>query len=491
MTSPAHAPGPSDRPLPGLPELPGLLDAVAGWLPEQRWYAGKDHLPLLRRVGAFAFDAGDPAMRIVTLVVADTAVEPAVVYQVPLTVRSDPRDDLPGRVGELTDPTGARWWVYDGTQDLAYVECLLAVLLGRAHSPGVVGRLVDRHGVAGVTQVRVLTGEQSNTSIVCRTVDEAAAPALPVIVKVFRTLQPGDNPDVTVQCALSAAGSDQVPAAVGALTGQWPDPATGEPATGDLAFAQEFHDGARDAWQVALAAAEAGIPFEREARELGATTARLHTELAGALGTVPADPEHLHRIAGPLRRRAEAALAAVPGLADQRERIEAALARLTRPDGPPRPALQRIHGDYHLGQVLRVGSGEAARWLVVDFEGEPSRPLAERVAPDFAARDIAGMLRSFDYAAGAAGIRHPDLPTAAWAHQAQRAFLAGYANVAGTPDQGQAELIDVFVLDKALYEVVYEVNNRPSWLVIPMRAVRTILSTSPVPPTESDYEGEQ
>jgi predicted trehalose synthase len=140
------------------------------------------------------------------------------------------------------------------------------------------------------------------------------------------------------------------------------------------------------------------------------------------------------------------------------------------------PPLQRIHGDYHLGQVLDVPE---RGWVALDFEGEPLRPLAERVRPDLVQRDVAGMLRSFDYAAGsvllAEGAR-PGSDPERWAADNRRAFLEGYASVAGEFDSDGRTLTRVLELEKALYEVVYEARNRPSWLPIPLAAVGRILS---------------
>jgi predicted trehalose synthase len=140
------------------------------------------------------------------------------------------------------------------------------------------------------------------------------------------------------------------------------------------------------------------------------------------------------------------------------------------------PDLQQVHGDYHLGQVLHTA---ARGWIVLDFEGEPLRPLSERLAPDLPLRDVAGMLRSFDYAA-----RHATLGTAdpeaargaeAWARECREAFLDGYGAATGRDPRDDAVLLDALELDKALYEAVYETRNRPDWAVIPMAAVRRLL----------------
>lgn len=158
------------------------------------------------------------------------------------------------------------------------------------------------------------------------------------------------------------------------------------------------------------------------------------------------------------------------------------------------PLLQRIHGDYHLGQVLRAPSGT---WAVIDFEGEPLRPLSERVLPDLALRDVAGMLRSFDYAGGSARVAGADPEQVrVWVEEAQTAFLAGYADSPGRQEApatgGEIGLDDpllrALLLDKALYEAVYEARNRPDWLSIPLSAIDHLLDQSDIPP-KTDHNG--
>jgi maltokinase len=128
---------------------------------------------------------------------------------------------------------------------------------------------------------------------------------------------------------------------------------------------------------------------------------------------------------------------------------------------------QRVHGDLHLGQTLRT----VKNWKIIDFEGEPAKTMAERVAPDSGWRDIAGMLRSFDYAA--ATVSGPD--TASWADECRTAFLHGYAG--GDLDPQQAAAVRAYEADKAIYEVIYEVRNRPDWVSIPLGAVAVLAQT--------------
>jgi len=168
--------------------------------------------------------------------------------------------------------------------------------------------------------------------------------------------------------------------------------------------------------------------------------------------------------------RLDAALADVPELAPHAGLLASAFGELAAISEPL--AVQRIHGDYHLGQVLRTPSG----WVVLDFEGEPAAPAAERRAHASALRDVAGMLRSFDYAARQQAPGHPDpgrIRAAArdWAGRNQSAFCDGYAQAGGTDPLKHATLLRALILDKAVYEVRYEARHRPSWLPIPLESI--------------------
>ncbi len=453
---------------------PGFAEFLPEWLSSRRWYAGKGRAPRLRRVGGIRWE--DPAgeVGIETHIVVDEAGPEPVVYQIPLTYRSAPVDALhTALVATAEHSTLGTRYIYDGCHDPAFVQALLdLVTSGGTVSVGTgpAGGSATGHPVtepaAGVVVRRcgVLSGEQSNTSVI---VETEADPPEPLIVKLFRVLHPGENPDVAVQSALARAGSELVPRPLGYVSGRWTGP-DGAPAEGHLAFVQEFLPGVQDAWRTALAAAEAEDDFTGRSRELGAATAAVHATLRETFGTVPMEPRAREELLARMRARHEAAVAEVPDLARHREEIEALYDAAAAAEWPP---LQRIHGDYHLGQVLDVPD---RGWVLVDFEGEPLRALAERNLPDLALRDVAGMLRSFDYAAGSVS-QERDLDREAWAAACRQAFLDGYAAEAGEDPRDHADLLDALELDKALYEVVYEARNRPTWIGIPVAAVERIL----------------
>lgn len=401
----------------------------------ERWYAGKSHTPRFRILDAQPAPGG--ATRYLLM---DDAGSLPTLYQVPL-VLTDASGDR-----EVVLVDGAGGSLVDAPRDPGFAVALLAALG------------VDTHHVTGS---RVLTGEQSNTSIVF---DEDGSPT--IILKLFRTLHHGENPDVTVQRALSDAGSPFVPRFLGSLEADWPD--VGRKwgiATGTVAFAQEFLPGARDGWSIAVDAARDGRDFTDAARDLGIAVAGVHGALADALPTRTGRPTDAAETVDGWRRRLAVATAEVPAVAERRDAIDAVYAAVL---DLPWPRLQRVHGDLHLGQVLAVPHGG---WRLVDFEGEPLRPMTERDTLDLALRDVAGMLRSFAYASGVAR----GVDDTAWAAACCDAFLAAYASTpGGTP--AADPLLRALVLDKAVYETVYEARNRPEWVPIPLFGIDAALA---------------
>jgi maltokinase len=450
---------------------PDHAEFLPEWMCRQRWYGGKGRLPRLRPVGSLSWEDPQGRVGIHSHLVLDEAAPEPVLYQVPLTYREAPLAGAESAlVGRLDGPGLGTRYVYDGCHDHAFASALLQTILTSGRVPGTPAGATEgegqRHAMAPDVEAgtsRVLSGEQSNTSIIVDCVDRLGL-ARPLICKVFRVVQTGENPDVVVQSALAEAGSQRVPGMVGALGGRW-----GTGAYGHLAFAQEFYPGTEDAWRVALRAVSDAVPFTAEAAELGAATAEVHDMLAEVLPTEQPTAEAVAQTVAGMRRRYVAAASEVPALAAHERHIARVFDRAA---GASWPALQRIHGDYHLGQVLRVRD---RGWVLLDFEGEPLRPLAERTRPDLPVRDIAGMLRSFDYAAGSWEQTHPGGSARAWARDAELAFLDGYAAAAGRDPREDGDLLAAFLLDKALYEVVYEARNRPTWLTIPTDAVARLL----------------
>lgn len=336
------------------------------------------------------------------------------------------------------------------------------------------------HSLAKIVTSHKLTSEQSNTSIIYRLADGRR-----IIVKLLRLVHPGINPDIELQCALDNAGSAVVPAQYGYARACFSSASfeISEPASAnhqceyqaDILTASEFLDGSVDAWQLITSELSTSGNFPISAiAQLGHTTRAMHTALASALPTAePNDDARAIQLAS-WRARAAQALDRVPELQPYAARIEDIY---TRAACSAWPQLQRIHGDFHLGQVLRTHSNpqhgtreeSTDEWRVIDFEGEPLRPLSERNKPDLALRDIAGMLRSLSYAAGFARKQGANSELIAeWENAARSEFLHAYG-------AKKSELADALILDKALYEVIYEAAYRPSWIDIPLSGITEIM----------------
>lgn len=306
----------------------------------------------------------------------------------------------------------------------------------------VAGGVGTRHGEDLPTgAARAVGGEQSNTSLI---VGDR-------MLKVFRRLEAGENPDVELLSRIPDCPN------VAPVRGWVTAEIDGTDHT--LAMVQDFVPDADDGWRFALGFATLDAPFGAEASLLGEATRAVHEALAQALPTESVD---LSELAAKLTRQLDELVERAPVLAEYADDARAVYGALDGGD----TRVQRVHGDLHLGQVLRTPD----TYILIDFEGEPARPLADRRMPDSPLRDVAGILRSLDYAAhfpahsGGAGPEDP----ASWAQAAAEAFLEGYGIAPGP-------LLDAYVLDKALYEVVYESDNRPEWVDIPLAAVRRIL----------------
>jgi len=438
---------------------PGL---IAQWMTDQRWYTNKGVTPLIEEIGQVRWNSGVETVDIVTHLYLDHAVGKPALYQVPLTYRRDP---LPGlqAIGQVDG-----FWVYDAPHDPAYSRALLTTINAERHDDGRSMSTAASHSgslnPSDVTEAFVLTGEQSNTSIVIRTED-----GVPVICKVFRALHHGDNPDVELQSALAAAGFKSVPRSFGSISAEWPDKGRSSgKARGHLVFAQEFLEGASDGWKVAVSAASNGYDFSPAAYDLGVATAEMHATLSSTFDTHPMSTADVAHVVAQMRGRLATAIAEVPSLASHEEPLAHLLGRAA---AAPWPALQRIHGDLHLGQVLDV-PGRA--WVIVDFEGEPLRPMNERRRLDSPLRDVAGMLRSFDYVGGSlvvTGATGNSEAVDEWVEGSRAAYVRGYTDARGQDLSAEQAIVDAFEVDKALYETVYEVRNRPHWLPIPLTAI--------------------
>ncbi len=486
--------------------------ALRTLLPAQRWFGGKARAILGVTPLDYAEMPGTAgSLALFEIVYADGARE---IYQVPVV------------------PDAAGLPVADAMDEPQFCLALLQQIRLGASRPGLRGtfRFTPTEALPDILpnppsdMARVRT-EQTNTSVIF---DGRA------ILKLFRKLEPGPNLDFEITDFLTRQTSFRgTPRLAGAIAYEAAD---GESTS--LAVLQEFVSNQGDAWTATQArlteyyaaavggAGEGGEPnpaFARtlaaadakEADCLGRLTGRLHMALASApVGTAlapePIGPQdlvawqegmrvHLDRVMGAVAAGLEALPGSVRLLAqevlDDAPRLRDGLAAL-QTLGAETVMKLRIHGDYHLGQVLKAGDD----FIILDFEGEPARPLEERRAKQCVLKDVAGMLRSFAYAAQAAMLRAVEAAPGdrdlavrlaswaeAWEDGVRSAFLEGY--LAETWDQGAAflprarqaleGLLRIYELDKAIYELHYEINNRPAWVRIPLEALRRPLATAP------------
>ncbi|OLF18709.1 aminoglycoside phosphotransferase [Actinophytocola xanthii] len=418
---------------------------------DQRWFRAKARgASSLRTRRAAALDGE----LVHTLVEVD-----GELYQLPLGVR----DHVPDNLEHAVITRRGDQAVYDATQDPELMSRLLTLIADDATVEGL--RFTPENGVnleRGL-RARPIGVEQSNTSIVFG--DK-------YILKLYRQPEPGPNRDVDLHRALRAAGAKHIAAPLGVIT------------DGDivLGFLQEFLSNAVEGWATATAsvrdllaegdlhADEVGGDFAGEAHRLGTAVAQVHTALAAASGTASATPEQISAEVDAMHGRLDTALAEVPQLAEDESLLRSAFDAL-RTLGAPL-TVQQIHADLHLGQVLRTNDG----WVLIDFEGEPAATPDQRRATRSPLRDVAGMLRSFDYAAfhllaGDEADRQQTARAEEWSDRNRNAFCDGYAKVAEDP-RTQETILRALELDKAVYEVRYEYHNRPDWLPIPLAAIR-------------------
>src|SRR3989440_2267000 len=438
-------------------------DTLATWLVKQRWFAGKGRtVHDLAVVADTEIIPGDPGLRHLMVTVSHGATSDC--YQLFIGYRAR----LPARLRHARIGTHAGLQIYDALHDTALTRTLLDAIVDD-RSVGMLRfcRMPGAEIQAGLDSL-VLTGEQSNTSLVF---GESA------IFKVFRRVSPGPNPDLEVASALAQLGSSHIAEPFG-----WVETRI-DGASTVLAILSRYLRAASDGWSLAATsvrdlyateegtrAAEAGGDFAGEAERLGAATAQVHRDLADAFGRSELDPEAVRELAEQMYRRLDMAVATVPGLGRFADKVGDAYSDLAKLIEPV-PA-QRVHGDYHLGQVMRTQTG----WVVLDFEGEPASPLAQRRARSSPLRDVAGMLRSFDYAARHQLVTHPEaaslaLRAADWVRRNGDAFCAGYAAAGGLDPAENSALLPAMLLDKAVYEVIYEARNRPTWVPIPLESI--------------------
>jgi trehalose synthase-fused probable maltokinase len=449
-------------------------DELREYVLSQRWFGSKSaEVASVGTVDAFPLRDGDGPLLAVAVV--ETRFQPGTheLYNVPLGFRRRVEE---WREGVLAEVDG--WSAYEALSDPELVRELVAMMRAQQTVELEAGSLEFRtvEGLAeelgALERVRPMVGEQSNSSVV---LDEQ------LVLKLYRKLEAGVNPELEMLRFLTERGFPSIASLEG-----WASH-LGQPLEATLAILQHYVHGRSDGWTLALESlagdAERFLP---RARRLGEVTGSMHSVLASE----PADPAFSPEEPGAetlalliarideeieqlfLTLPDEPALEPLAGRGDElRDRVQA-----VGQGGPAGGRLIRHHGDYHLGQVLWTENDD---WVVLDFEGEPARPLAERRRKRSPLRDVAGMLRSFSYAASASELDLGLPPPADWEIRVRHEFLDAYFGDVDPailpPPDARERLLALFELEKAVYELRYELGHRPEWAAIPVAAIVRLL----------------
>jgi maltokinase len=444
-------------------------EKLADWLLDRRWFGSKAReVASIHVLDVVPIHDGPPALG-AALVEARYPGGTHDVYQLLLGVGSDDLDEA------VVDEIGGVA-VYDAFADPRACDLLGGLLREGAEVHGEHARIEfhwrdDVDPPRAGADVRPIGAEQSNTSIIF---DDA------LVLKAFRRVEPGDNPELEMLRFLTARGFAHV-----AELGGWYQ-YEGELMDATFGVVQRFVPNARDGWELALdELADDPERFVTRLRDLGAVIGRMHSVLASD----PTDPafapeepsdESLALLTATIDEEIERVFLELPEsevvapIAGHAAEVRDRLQLLSHVGA--RGRLIRTHGDLHLGQTMLGDEG----WVVLDFEGEPARPLLERRRKRSPLRDVAGMLRSFAYAASASDLQRGRPAPEGWEDRAREAFLSGYLEAADPallpPGDGPTRtMLSIFELEKAVYELRYELNNRPDWVGIPVAGIARLL----------------
>jgi predicted trehalose synthase len=449
--------------------LDGLL--LLGTIASQRWFGGKSRDVLDARV----LDAGvapeGPPFLALAIVEVRYGLQTHDLYHLPLGFRPSSEG---WRESVIAETEG--WVVYDAIADPALIRRLVELLrAGATVETGEAAIVFTTTGElpAEVESMRPMGAEQSNSSLVLD--DELA-------LKLYRRIEAGMNPELEVLRFLTERGFDHIAQLRGFISYE------GRPLEATLAILQDFVQSKGDGWELALETLGSGDPgwLPAHAGRLGEVTALLHN----ALACDPSDPhfapeepstEALALLSASIDEEIEHVFSALPDIeavkpvAGRGEEVRDRLRALTHIGNVGK--VIRTHGDYHLGQALWTNEED---WLILDFEGEPARSVPERRRKRSPLRDVAGMLRSFAYAASASEIQRGVPAPEGWEEESRAAFLDGYLGTADPEllppgQEGIQRLLTVFELEKAVYELRYELDNRPDWVSIPVAGILRML----------------
>jgi maltokinase len=457
----------------GLGGLDG--QALARYITAQRWYGSKSReiaqVRIVDEVPLHTFDAP-----LCWVAIAEVRFHPGThdTYQLLLGARPVTESWQQGAIAEVDG-----WTVYDALADPTLTRSLVDLIRTDTAISGGEGAIElraadlaatgDRHPAA---DPRTVSGEQSNSSVIFG--DE-------LILKVYRRLEAGINPELELLRFLTARGFPNV----AALHGWYAY--TGRPLDATLGVLQRFVAGGTDGWDFALDSLAGDTEsFLATVRRLGTVTGAMHSVLASdqsdpSFAAEEPSVESLGLLVASVDEEIERVFLDLPEddddlapIVGRGEEVREQLRMLSHAGSVGR--VIRHHGDYHLGQVLWTDED----WIVIDFEGEPARSLSERRQKRSPLRDVAGMLRSFAYAAQAAPMLRETEPALDFEQRARDEFLAGYLgevepSLLPPGEEAVARLLSVFELEKAVYELRYELDNRPDWISIPVSGIDRLL----------------
>jgi trehalose synthase-fused probable maltokinase len=447
------------------------IDALSAWVEGQRWYASKSRAVAGVELVETVVLRDEPPLLFLALLQARFATGTHELYQLPLGVR--PADE--GWSEHVIADTD-EWTVYDALADPVHGRELLAAVDREEAIETEEGSFAFPRATAALDlpdeiPVRPMGVEQSNSSLVF---------AEELVMKVFRKLEAGTNPELEMLSVLTSRGFPNIAPLYGAYTYD------GRSLAATLGIVQRFFPDGVGGWELALdEIISAPDRFLERLGLLGEVTASMHTVLATDAGDPAFSPEEPSQEALSLltatvdediervftRLPDDERVAEIAGSGqDVRERL-GALAQL----GVGGRVI-RTHGDYHLGQTLHTPRG----WVILDFEGEPARPLPERRQKRSPLRDVAGMLRSFAYVTSATEIMRGQAAPEDFEQRARETFLSHYLatvepSLLPAGEAAISHLLSVFELEKAVYELQYELDNRPDWVAIPVAGIRRLL----------------
>jgi trehalose synthase-fused probable maltokinase len=453
--------------------LDGLV--LLGTIASQRWFGGKSRDVLDARVLDAVVAPGGPPILAFAIVEVRYGLQSHDLYHLPLAFRPT-RDEWHEAV--IAETEG--WTVYDAIADPALVREIVSLMRSgttlhfgdsRIVFWGANG-LADRTGE--LSSIRPMGTEQSNSSVV---IDDTVA------LKLYRRIEPGVNPELEILRFLTERDFPHVAVLEGYIAYE------GRPLETTLALLQRYVPSHGDGWQLALDTIESDPNWlPAHASRLGEVTALLHNTLgfdATDPHFAPEEPssEALSLLSASVDEEIEHVFTTLPNieavapLAGRGEEVRDRLRLLTHIGSVGK--VIRTHGDYHLAQALWTVDED---WLILDFEGEPARSVPERRRKRSPLRDVAGMLRSFAYAASASQLQRGVDPPAGWEENCRTNFLDGYITTADPAllpagEQAIDRLLMVFELEKAVYELRYELDNRPDWVGIPVAGILRMLET--------------